>query len=847
MASKLSLGLELGIGGAVGSTVGMVFSMIEDRLKSLESKTSQTKALMGTIVEAQQLGEAFAAVEDKGSVAAITLQDDLAKIHKNLKDQGVDVTRLSEKYASLGRVMEGIEQQKKGHQQIAEGKAAIANATARFKTVMVPIKASADFQAKAMGLVAAAGVPAGDEARKKQEEISAEAVRVGEESGMASTDVLAMIGQMTAAGMSLDNATGLAQVAAQFSVGQGLEGKDSAKLVAALATKSGITDPEALKNVLGGLAQQSKGSKIGIAEVTQSLPKLLDEMKEGSAVGLKPVLRLGALLQVQGTAKGGAEEGVKEIKTLIAADKLGSAEEMRKASGDEAAQARFLSLSNDASQGGSKTFDDDFKARSDTSAYKLKDAANAYDDLKRSYGDAIRPASDFVAEGFTAVARELTSLINGSQTLVLVVSSVAAGFVALGAVIGAYKRVKGVVDVGRGLVKEFGRGRGDSANAGGGESPLGQRNGPVRVVVVGNAIPASVSSLSRGGSYSPGGYGPSRGRRVSSSFTTPAAASPGYQAPMRSFAAPAYQARQVSSVHQPSQASFASFGPRTSVAAPARKSWASKVLSMVTGFDDSYSSFGFAGGTSPVDPHPPAQAAPRTTGGASKGRGFLKAVPGGRFVDAGLMALDTFQTATTTEQKAEGYGAAAGNLGGTLAGAAAGAAIGSVVPIVGTALGGLIGAALGGMAGEDLGGWLGKRLMGREDTSPATAGQQHQANRAAGSDGLDPDGSVQAVKPGPVVVPQIGVVAQALAAEAPNPSLPAGAADALRAPTAASPSAQYFTISPSIPITVQGTIANPDDLVSQLAPAIQRLFADLVAQANRGNQMWDNPAATYVA
>lgn len=843
MASKLSLGLELGIGGAVGSTVGTVFSMIEDRLKSLESKTSQTKALMGTIVEAQRLGEAFAAVEDKGSVAAITLQDDLAKIHKNLKDQGVDVTRLSEKYASLGRVMEGVEQQKKGHQQIAEGKAAIANATARFKTVMVPIKASADFQVKAMDLVAAAGVPAGDEARKKQEEISAGAVRVGEESGMASTDVLAMIGQMTAAGMSLDNAAGLAQVAAQFSVGQGLEGKDSAGLVAALATKSGITDPEVLKNVLGGLAQQSKGSKIGIAEVTRSLPKLLAEMKEGSAVGLKPVLRLGALLQVQGTAKGGAEEGVKEIRTLISADKLGSAEEMRKGAGDEAAQARFMSLSNDPSRSGSKTFDDDFKARSDTSAYKLKGAANAYDDLKRSYGDAIRPASDFVAEGFTAVARELTSLINGSQKLVLVVSSVAAGFVALGAVIGVYKRVKGVVDVGRGLVKEFGRGRGDSANAGGGESPLGQRNGPVRVVVVGNAV----SSLSRGGSYSPGGYGPSRGRRVSSSFATPPAASPGYQAPMRSFAAPAYQARQVSSVHQPSQASFASFGPLTSVAAPARKSWASKVLSMVTGFDDSYSSFGFAGGTSPVDPHPPAQAAPRTTGAASKGRGFLKAVPGGRFVDAGLMALDTFQTATTTEQKAEGYGAAAGNLGGTLAGAAAGAAIGSVVPIVGTALGGLIGAALGGMAGEDLGGWLGKRLMGREDKSSDAAGQQHQANRAVGSDGLDSNGSVQAVKPGPVAVPQIGVVAQALAADAPNPGLPAGAADAFRAPTAASPSAQYFTISPSIPITVQGTIANPDDLVSQLAPAIQRLFADLAAQANRGNQMWDNPAATYVA
>ncbi|MFJ4371776.1 hypothetical protein ACIP1T_04070 [Pseudomonas japonica] len=859
MASKLSLGLELGIGGAVGSTLGMVFSMIEDRLKSLESKASQTKVLMGTIAEARQLGEALSAVEDKGSEAAITLKNDLAKIHKNLKDQGVDVTRLSEKYVSLGRVMEGIEQQKKGHQQIAEGKAAIASARANFKTVMVPIKASADFQAKAMDLVSTAGVPAGDEARKKEEEVSAKAVKVSQESGMASTEVLGMIGQMTAAGMKLDKALELAPVAAEFAVGQGLDGKESAKLVATLATKSGVTDTSTLKDLLGGLAQQSKGSKIGIAEVTQSLPKLLAEMKEGSAVGMEPVLRLAALLQVRGTAKGGAEEGVKGLKELASAGKLGSAEDMRKAAGDKAAQARFLSLSDNASQGGTKTFDDDFKARSDTSAYKLKDAANAYDDLKRSYGDAIRPASDLVEEGFSAVARELTSLINGSQQLVLAVSSIAAGFVALGAGIGAYKRVKGVVDVGRGLLKELRPDRGDSAGAGGGENALGRRNEPVKVAIVGSSVGASLSSPSRNASYSPGGYGPYRGRPVSASFTMPPAASPhfatvGYQTPAMAFAAPAYQARSVSpvsTIHQPPQAPPASFRSRDSAAPPARRSWTSKILGMLTGMDDSFSSLGFSAGASPVSAQPTAHSAPRSVGATSKGRGFLKAIPGGRFVDAGLMALDTFQTATTTEQKAEGYGAAAGNLGGTLAGAAAGAAIGSVVPIVGTALGGLVGAALGGMAGEDLGGWLGKRLMSRGDKSSEAASRQDQPTRSVGSGGTNDEVSGQAAMTGQTHVPAIGRVAQAMAVSAPAASLPVASSGSVQATatatTTATPAAQYFTVSPSIPITVQGNITNPDELVSQLAPAIQRMFTDLAAQANRGNQMWDNPAAAYVA
>lgn len=58
-----------------------------------------------------------------------------------------------------------------------------------------------------------------------------------------------------------------------------------------------------------------------------------------------------------------------------------------------------------------------------------------------------------------------------------------------------------------------------------------------------------------------------------------------------------------------------------------------------------------------------------------------KAIPGEAVIEAGVKALETFNTAKTNDEKAEGYGAAAGGLAGTMAGAAAGAAIGSVVPI----------------------------------------------------------------------------------------------------------------------------------------------------------------------
>ena len=56
-----------------------------------------------------------------------------------------------------------------------------------------------------------------------------------------------------------------------------------------------------------------------------------------------------------------------------------------------------------------------------------------------------------------------------------------------------------------------------------------------------------------------------------------------------------------------------------------------------------------------------------------------KLFPGGALLESGAMAFDTFQNAETQDEKAEGYGAAAGSLAGTMAGAAAGAAIGSVV------------------------------------------------------------------------------------------------------------------------------------------------------------------------
>jgi len=107
------------------------------------------------------------------------------------------------------------------------------------------------------------------------------------------------------------------------------------------------------------------------------------------------------------------------------------------------------------------------------------------------------------------------------------------------------------------------------------------------------------------------------------------------------------------------------------------------------------------------------------SGGGGRSLGVGSAVKGAAVVavvDAGFKAYDTYQNAETQDDKAEGYGAAAGGLAGTLSGAAAGAALGTLLlPVIGTAIGGLVGGVLGNMGGDVLGGYLGKAAFGTPD------------------------------------------------------------------------------------------------------------------------------------
>lgn len=180
----------------------------------------------------------------------------------------------------------------------------------------------------------------------------------------------------------------------------------------------------------------------------------------------------------------------------------------------------------------------------------------------------------------------------------------------------------------------------------------------------------------------------------------------------------------------------------------------------------------------------------------------IKAVRGPAILEAGIKGVATLATADTPEEKAEGYGAAAGGLVGSVIGGM----VGSVVPVVGTS----IGALLGGMAGDAIGGWLGKKMVApRDEPAPAAA------------------------QPGDVVRSLVSTV------PVPDPLATLGNAPVpqLNQPQQVS---QQFTFTPSMPITVQGSVSDPMQLTQNLQAMVRREFEELMRMAT-ARQLSDIP------
>ena len=258
-----------------------------------------------------------------------------------------------------------------------------------------------------------------------------------------------------------------------------------------------------------------------------------------------------------------------------------------------------------------------------------------------------------------------------------------------------------------------------------------------------------------------------------------------------------------------------------------------------------------------------------------------KVIPGAALFEGVMKGVETFQNAETQDEKAEGYGAAAGNMAGALAGAAAGAAIGSVVPILGTAVGGLIGGLLGSMGGESLGISLGKSWFGSDDEKPAVP-EKPQAKPAGDMPSpvvirpvpYDPRGQnvqnpfvVPAVIatprfPGTDRVPASPMQQERAANQDASRVLPGAAnmGDVVRSFANATPPMplvmppkvepvlkveppkinQKIDVNAALSVTVQGDVKDPAALARELQPHLQRQIEQINQQMSNRN-LYDEP------
>ncbi|WP_460415451.1 phage tail tape measure protein [Pseudomonas sp. microsymbiont 2] len=865
--AKLAIALE--IGGAVAASLGSAFGTAKGHIKKLEESGSRAKVLKNTIGETIKLREEWKKAHDSGAAAASGLLRRLEGNLDALKKQGVEVGRLSKEYQRLGREAKAADLQHKGRQQIDAGKSSLKSnigaTVVGAGLAAIPTKISADYQAIIRDIAIKSDI-----VNKPQEaQLSRAVIDTARDTGMSRNDVADLINQLVGAGMEVDKAMAYAPTAAKFAIGQGASGVDTAAMIQALQQNAKITDPKVMQQALEAIAYQGQAGSFEASDMARWFPQLLAGMEKGGVTGLDAVTSLGAMLQVQMKTAGSSDEAANNFKNWM--EKIGAGDiqknyekvgidyqkslntglqkgmnvfeasmglalqyvektDPKKALAMKEAQAKIdkevdpekataaLAALEKSLRTGDVFADQQVKAaltayaqnrglystlkadsadakkvagildknlaeRRETSKQRWGELGQAVDDSMRSIGDAIRPATDLLATGLTKIVHGITDLSDKLPGLVMGIAGVAAAVMAFLTARSAARVGRGVFNLARG--RRMGRGAG-------GEGELPETGNPVvdaGLGALGKVFGAGAANDDRGGLGSEpqrvfvvnakdlGGFG------SSADVGEPAGRRRRRQRRGRGGPAPRRSA-PTGAVGRVARA-----GAATGVAAAGAATAAAEV--------------GRIG---------------RMMGAVGKVSKVVGRLPGGKVLDAGMTVVETAMNAKTQDEKAEGYGSAAGGLAGALAGGAAGAALGSVVPVLGTAIGGAIGAAIGGLGGEGLGGWLGKKLFG-EDEQVAKVDKDKAAP---------------------------GDVARSIAAASPAPTAPVVAQALEQAKPKADPPKvdQQFSYMPNMPITVQGDVKDPQQVFRSLEGMIRNSWEtwsreSLARQA--AGQLFDQP------
>lgn len=857
MANNERVSTVITIGGALGSTWDAAVKTVEGRIKELEAQAGKARVLEKAIGETQRLRRELNLARKQGAASASDLQAELDTSLDGLRKQGIQVHKLRQEYQALGRAARGLELRARGQQQIEQGKTDLKSGYELAKKAVgalaVPVKINADYQATIRDIAIKANITN----TPQEAQLARNVLQVSRDSGLGRGEVTSLIAGMTANGTSLDKAQQYAGLAAKFVVGQGAGVGDTATLIRALETQAGITDSKTLERALEAMALQGQAGNFEAADMARLLPDLLKGAKDMKLTGMDAVSQVGSMLQLQMSTANGADEAAGNLKNWMG-------------------QIRSPATAAAYAKAGI-----DYEGSLQTGLNKSMSTLEASFALAMKYIQVTDPAKAAKMTAAQAQISQQTDPQKAQAMLADLAQSLRGGDLFTNLQVNAalqayaqgqdgYQKLKQDSSTASGVLdKNQAERRGTSAQiwneADGAVDNLQQAFGQALIPAT-DRLGQSVTWLANG----------------MTDLTHQAAPAvlgvtvlAGSLLALKKLQAAYTLGKGLFNVARGSMMGNPDFIQKVLVTNPGALGGGDYDSDISRDRKGGKGRRGGRGGKAKGGPVGKTVQKLKdffgsgNAGKAGKGARVLEAgisavknsgnlikplIKGGSVLSvagAVFQAADTHQNAKTRDEKAEGYGKAAGGLAGGVLGTAAGAVagvaatamtgamMGSAVPVLGTVVGGIVGAGVGilaAWAGTEAGGFLGKKLFGGDASLKSMPAAGPLMMRDAGKN-LPPvmDDIANSFKTGQTP-PLMGQVVRAMP---PASGTASTLAEPFKAPLAPAIE-QQFSFAPAISVTVQGDVKDPAQLARELEPYLRWQFDEYSRQAS-ARQLSDAP------
>ncbi|NHN77685.1 phage tail tape measure protein [Azotobacter chroococcum] len=840
MAGNLSLGVK--IGGAVDASLGRSLSSAGKGLDALKAKAERTRGLQSLIGETVELGRKMRQTVQEGGAGLKKLEDRHSRNLALLKQHGVAVGSLEKEYQRLGKAARSAELMAAGKTRIGEGieqtKAGLQTGAAVAAGVAAPTMIAANYQAIIRDIAIKGGI-----ARTGDEQALSDSIRRdAADNGMGRDELAQAVNALVAGGMAVKEAGALAGTMARFSVGQNAATGDVASMVLALR-QAGIADPKAIEAALGKVAVAGDLGSFEAKDMAKWFASLMPQMTGFGMSGENATVALAGMLQTQMKAAGSADEAANNLANLLS--KITSDETKTKFKNQgidlEGSMQAAIAKGYDPVAAFLGVIEQSMKK---TDPEKAKKLAEIQAQIAKTEDPAKRQK---MLDGYLAMAglSEYIADMQAKQAALAAIQNKELHQQNLQKI----KSTDGVAKIEQDLIDrraasaQIWREAGNAMNEA--MAKIGDAIRPV-TDMVGVGVKTMASTLA------------------------------GWSKEYPNWVAGIVAIGGAIAAWKVAKGGLGILGGALDVtrgllggggkggAAAGERSLLGKVVDRFTGGKGGAVVDGVLGGGDVQQVF-----VTNWPGGAIGGLGELAGsggktggkAAGGRFGGVmdflgrhggklgGALAIgsaayglyNTFSNAETPEEKGEGYGGAAGELIGGLAGAKLGALAGALAGPLGIAVGGLLGGALGTFGGDALGSLLGRTVAGRagfgfasstaerkEADEPAVGqavgrtrrGRNRRSKGDQGALAAAPEKEAGSEQAGPEIDYQ-GLVEKLQETLQPEE------------PPAPPPVPQTVTFAPTVTVTVQGDVKDPQQLASSLMPHLQRLFEEFKAKQAR--------------